>query len=201
MTSTSPTAPSRAPGAVPRGTGCPNCPPHQGVHHKHHLPRDNTWRERDQQDALRVSPHDAERLSLSDGALAQITASRGTAEAVVESDARLQPGPAAGGGVERRRAVGERAGHQPRDQVVAAGAVGDGVGRGRGAVLGIGPVAARTVRGQQEFLAYAARSSGARQRLSSRFSGAKSGPSAGRMWPRASTRGMASASVIRRTFL
>ncbi|GAA3030557.1 molybdopterin dinucleotide binding domain-containing protein [Streptomyces glomeratus] len=54
--------------------------------------RDNTWRERDQQDALRVSPHDAERLGLSDGALAQITASPGTAEAVVESDARLQPG-------------------------------------------------------------------------------------------------------------
>ncbi|MFE2581899.1 molybdopterin dinucleotide binding domain-containing protein [Streptomyces sp. NPDC059378] len=75
--------------------------------------RDNTWRERDQQDALRVSPHDAERLSLSDGALAQITASRGTAEAVVESDDRLQPGhaalpngfgldlPAQGGGTER----------------------------------------------------------------------------------------------------
>ncbi|MFD8720838.1 hypothetical protein ACFV2H_23325 [Streptomyces sp. NPDC059629] len=41
---------------------------------------------------MRVSPHDAERLSLSDGALAQITASGGTAEAVVESDARLQPG-------------------------------------------------------------------------------------------------------------
>ncbi|MFE2839975.1 hypothetical protein ACFXI6_55380 [Streptomyces mirabilis] len=34
-------------------------------------------------------------MGLSDGALAQITASRGTAEAVVESDARLQPGYAA----------------------------------------------------------------------------------------------------------
>lgn len=38
--------------------------------------RDNTWCERDKQNALRVSPHNAERLSLSDGALAQITASR-----------------------------------------------------------------------------------------------------------------------------
>lgn len=35
--------------------------------------RDNTWRKRDPQGALRVSPHDAEQLGLSDGVLAQIT--------------------------------------------------------------------------------------------------------------------------------
>jgi hypothetical protein len=57
--------------------------------------RDNTWRKRDQQGALRVSPHDAEQLGLCDGALAQITTSRGTAQAVVEIDDRLQPGHAA----------------------------------------------------------------------------------------------------------
>ncbi|MGX5210459.1 molybdopterin dinucleotide binding domain-containing protein [Streptomyces violaceus] len=57
--------------------------------------RDNTWRKRDPQGALRVSPHDAEQLGLSDGALAQVTTSRGTAQAVVEIDDRLQPGHAA----------------------------------------------------------------------------------------------------------
>lgn len=57
--------------------------------------RDNTWRKRDQQGALRVSPRDAEQLGLADGALAQITTSRGTAQAVVEIDDRLQPGHAA----------------------------------------------------------------------------------------------------------
>ncbi|MGR4851898.1 molybdopterin dinucleotide binding domain-containing protein [Streptomyces sp. LARHCF252] len=57
--------------------------------------RDNTWRKRDPQGTLRVSPHDAEQLGLSDGALAQVTTSRGTAQAVVEIDDRLQPGHAA----------------------------------------------------------------------------------------------------------
>ncbi|MFJ9411241.1 molybdopterin-dependent oxidoreductase [Streptomyces sp. NPDC101393] len=57
--------------------------------------RDNTWRKRDQQGALRISPHDAEQLALSDGGLARITTSRGTAQAVVEIDDRMQPGHAA----------------------------------------------------------------------------------------------------------
>ncbi|MEU2268132.1 molybdopterin-dependent oxidoreductase [Streptomyces olindensis] len=57
--------------------------------------RDNAWRKRDQQGTLRVSSHDAEQLGLSDGALARITTHRGTAQAVVEIDDRLQPGHAA----------------------------------------------------------------------------------------------------------
>ncbi|MEU9221042.1 molybdopterin dinucleotide binding domain-containing protein [Streptomyces sp. NPDC048376] len=44
---------------------------------------------------LRVSPHDAEQLGLSEGAPARITTNRGTAQALVEIDDRLQPGHAA----------------------------------------------------------------------------------------------------------
>ncbi|MQY33895.1 hypothetical protein SRB17_18610 [Streptomyces sp. RB17] len=78
----------------PGGTGCPTA--HRiRAFTANTIFHDNTWRERGQQDALRVSPHAAEQLSLSDGALAQSTASRGTAEAVVESGDRLQPGHAA----------------------------------------------------------------------------------------------------------
>ncbi|MFD5904857.1 molybdopterin dinucleotide binding domain-containing protein [Streptomyces microflavus] len=72
--------------------------------------RDNTWRKRDQQGTLRVSPHDAEQLGLSNGAPAQITTSRGTAQAVVEIDDRLQPGHAAlpnGFGLDLPTASGE----------------------------------------------------------------------------------------------
>ncbi|MFI8951506.1 molybdopterin dinucleotide binding domain-containing protein [Streptomyces sp. NPDC053750] len=50
---------------------------------------------RDPQGTLRVSPHDAQQLGLSEGTLARITTSRGTAQAVVEIDDRLQPGHAA----------------------------------------------------------------------------------------------------------
>ncbi|MCM1943295.1 molybdopterin-dependent oxidoreductase [Streptomyces sp. G3] len=57
--------------------------------------RDNTWRKREHQGTLRVSPHDAEQVGLSNGAPAQITTSRGTAQAIVEIDDRLQPGHAA----------------------------------------------------------------------------------------------------------
>ncbi|MFF6881122.1 molybdopterin dinucleotide binding domain-containing protein [Streptomyces sp. NPDC012474] len=42
-----------------------------------------------------MSPHDAEHLGLSDGVLAQIATTRGSAQAVVEIDDRLQPGHAA----------------------------------------------------------------------------------------------------------
>jgi anaerobic selenocysteine-containing dehydrogenase len=48
-----------------------------------------TWRERGQNGALRISPHDAEELDLSDGAFARITTARGTAQAVIEIDDRL----------------------------------------------------------------------------------------------------------------
>ncbi|WP_411101021.1 molybdopterin dinucleotide binding domain-containing protein [Streptomyces sp. x-45] len=44
---------------------------------------------------MRVSPHDAEQLGLSEGAPARITTNRGTAQALVEIDDRLQPGHAA----------------------------------------------------------------------------------------------------------
>jgi len=57
--------------------------------------RDNAWRKRDPHGTLRVSPHDAEQLGLSDGAPAQITTSRGTAQTLVEIDDRVQPGHAA----------------------------------------------------------------------------------------------------------
>ncbi|MER6563678.1 molybdopterin-dependent oxidoreductase [Streptomyces sp. NPDC001027] len=57
--------------------------------------RDNTWRKRDTNGTLHISPQDAEQLGLSDGALAQITTARGTAQAVVEIDDRLQSGHAA----------------------------------------------------------------------------------------------------------
>jgi anaerobic selenocysteine-containing dehydrogenase len=42
--------------------------------------------------ALRVSPADAERLGLIDGATARIATERGTAEAVVEVSDRMQAG-------------------------------------------------------------------------------------------------------------
>ncbi|MGP3922467.1 molybdopterin-dependent oxidoreductase [Streptomyces sp. 8N616] len=57
--------------------------------------RDNTWRKRDQEGALRISCHDAEQLGLADGAFAQITTQRGTAQATVEIDDRMQAGHAA----------------------------------------------------------------------------------------------------------
>ncbi|MDX2565393.1 molybdopterin-dependent oxidoreductase [Streptomyces sp. TX20-6-3] len=57
--------------------------------------RDNAWRRRDSQGALRINPCDAELLGLTDGALAQVTTARGTAQARVEIDDRLQPGHAA----------------------------------------------------------------------------------------------------------
>ncbi|WP_307037702.1 molybdopterin dinucleotide binding domain-containing protein [Streptomyces canus] len=43
--------------------------------------RDTTWRKLDAGGALRISPHDAERLGLADGAAARITTRRGTARA------------------------------------------------------------------------------------------------------------------------
>nr|BFE79384.1 hypothetical protein GCM10020093_019850 [Planobispora longispora] len=57
--------------------------------------RDTTWRLRERDGTLRISPGDAERLGLIDGATAQITTSRGTAQATVEVDDRLQAGHAA----------------------------------------------------------------------------------------------------------
>lgn len=57
--------------------------------------RDTAWRLRDRDGALRVNPHDAHRLGLTDGAPAQITTRRGTAQATIEIDDRMQPGHAA----------------------------------------------------------------------------------------------------------
>ncbi|MGI5397331.1 molybdopterin dinucleotide binding domain-containing protein [Streptomyces sp. CA-251251] len=91
----------------PRRPGLhPGRPHHRGLPHRpgrgqrraftaNTIFRDNAWRKRDVQGTLRVSPHDAEQLGLSDGAPAQITTSRGTAQALVEIDDRLQPGHAA----------------------------------------------------------------------------------------------------------
>ncbi|MFF4783307.1 molybdopterin-dependent oxidoreductase [Streptomyces griseorubiginosus] len=57
--------------------------------------RDSTWRLRDKGGTLRISPQDAERLGLDDGAPARITTERGTADATVEIDDRMQAGHAA----------------------------------------------------------------------------------------------------------
>lgn len=54
--------------------------------------RDPAWRKKDSQGALRVSPVDAERLGLSDGARARVTTKRGSAVAVVEVTDAMQPG-------------------------------------------------------------------------------------------------------------
>lgn len=54
--------------------------------------RDPTWRRRDTSGALRISPHDAERLGLADGSRARVITSRGRAEALVEVSDRMQPG-------------------------------------------------------------------------------------------------------------
>jgi anaerobic selenocysteine-containing dehydrogenase len=52
--------------------------------------RDPTWRKRDADGALRVSPEDAVRLGLEDGGRARVTTTRGSAETLVEiSDAML----------------------------------------------------------------------------------------------------------------
>lgn len=53
------------------------------------------WRLRDTEGALRLNPRDAERLGLRDGAQARITTARGSAQATVEIDDRLQSGHAA----------------------------------------------------------------------------------------------------------
>jgi anaerobic selenocysteine-containing dehydrogenase len=54
--------------------------------------RDPTWRRRDAAGALRISPHDAKQLDLTDGGLARVTTARGSAEAVVEITDDMQPG-------------------------------------------------------------------------------------------------------------
>ncbi len=54
--------------------------------------RDPTWRRRDAAGALRISPHDAKQLDLTDGGLARVTTASGSAEAVVEVTDDMQPG-------------------------------------------------------------------------------------------------------------
>ena len=54
--------------------------------------RDPQWRKRDGEGALRLSPVDAERLGLVDGARATITTRRGSAVASIEVDDAMQPG-------------------------------------------------------------------------------------------------------------
>ncbi|GAA5702557.1 molybdopterin dinucleotide binding domain-containing protein [Streptomyces avermitilis] len=56
------------------------------------ISRDSTWRRRDPNGTLRISPHEAERFGLAYGAAARITARRGTAQATVEIDDRAQAG-------------------------------------------------------------------------------------------------------------
>ncbi|BBU22702.1 molybdopterin-dependent oxidoreductase [Mycobacterium xenopi] len=54
--------------------------------------RDPTWRRRDAAGALRMSPQDADRLGLADGAPARVITAAGTAQAVVEITDMMQPG-------------------------------------------------------------------------------------------------------------
>ncbi len=54
--------------------------------------RDPTWRKQDAAGALRVSPVDADRLGLSDGAPARLTTKRASVEVVVEISETMQPG-------------------------------------------------------------------------------------------------------------
>jgi formate dehydrogenase len=54
--------------------------------------RDPSWRKKDEAGALRVSPHDAERLGLADGGVGRITTKRGSAQVVVAVDEGMQPG-------------------------------------------------------------------------------------------------------------
>jgi len=57
--------------------------------------RDPSWRTRDADGALRVSPEDAAALGLTDGGRVRITTAAGTAEATVEVSAAMLPGHAA----------------------------------------------------------------------------------------------------------
>ncbi|BDT91720.1 molybdopterin-dependent oxidoreductase [Nocardia sputorum] len=54
--------------------------------------RDDTWRRRDPEGALRLNPGDATRLGLTTGDRARITTRRGSAVATVETNDRMQPG-------------------------------------------------------------------------------------------------------------
>ncbi|WP_174190117.1 molybdopterin-dependent oxidoreductase [Nocardia barduliensis] len=54
--------------------------------------RDDTWRRRDPEGALRLNPDDAARLGLATGDRARITTRRGSAVATVEINDRMQPG-------------------------------------------------------------------------------------------------------------
>ena len=54
--------------------------------------RDPAWRKKDPDGALRVSPHDAERIGLADGDAAKLTTKRASAVVTVAVDDTMQPG-------------------------------------------------------------------------------------------------------------
>src|SRR5207245_1043950 len=54
--------------------------------------RDPAWRKKDLDGALRVSPADAERIGLADGAPAKLSTKRSSAVVLVTVDGALQPG-------------------------------------------------------------------------------------------------------------
>jgi anaerobic selenocysteine-containing dehydrogenase len=54
--------------------------------------RDPAWRKKDAAGALRVSPVDATRLGLADGATARVTTKRGSVTVAVEVSDTMQPG-------------------------------------------------------------------------------------------------------------
>ncbi len=54
--------------------------------------RNPDWRKKDRAGALRISPEDAKRLGVADGARVRLTTRRGSAEVPVEVSERMQPG-------------------------------------------------------------------------------------------------------------
>ncbi len=54
--------------------------------------RDPTWRKKDAEGALRISPDDAQSLGVADGGRVRVTTRRGSAETIVEVNACMQPG-------------------------------------------------------------------------------------------------------------
>jgi anaerobic selenocysteine-containing dehydrogenase len=85
--------------------------------------RDPRWRRKDTQGALSISPEDAERLGLIDGARARLTTRRGSAEVAVEISDRMQPGHCSlpnGTGLGHARVQGVLGGVSPNELTAGA---------------------------------------------------------------------------------
>ncbi len=86
--------------------------------------RDPSWRKKDAEGALRMSPGDAERLGLATGGRARITTKRGSVETVVEVTDTLRDGHVTlpnGMGLEYPDASGKRVVHGPAPNELTSG--------------------------------------------------------------------------------